>query len=57
MDAERQDVFKTAELSSRILSIIEMMQAGANEELTQSDLQGAVESVILQAIRYGRTGK
>ena len=46
---EIKDVLKVAELSTRITEIID-----SAEHFTTSDLWGAIDAVILTAIRYGR---
>ncbi len=47
----KQDILKEAELSSRILKLINDV-----DDLTTSDLQGAIQAVIMDAIQYGRKG-
>lgn len=48
---DNADMIEVMNLSSRILEIIENV-----DEFTQSDLQGAIEAVIMQAINYGKKG-
>ena len=48
----KEDILKEMEFSSRILELVE----NANE-FTTSDLQGCIQAVIMDAIRYGRNTK
>ncbi len=44
-------VRKVTELSNRVLNLIEISEA-----LTRSDLQSAIDAVIIEAIQYGKDG-
>lgn len=48
---DNADMIEVMNLSSRILEIIENV-----DDFTQSDLQGAVEAVIMNAVNYGKKG-
>lgn len=49
MNNDIKDVLKISELSSRIIELTENL-----DDITTSDLQGCIDAVIMDAIRYGR---